>query len=88
MATSPTPPSTCPLRSAISARLAEFDQTRNWLARRSGVDSSSLYKFLDGEAGLRLAGVLDILRVLGLDIVARPNFVPDNPDDGTKGASH
>lgn len=50
----------------IKAEMAAHDWNRQELAKRAGISSSSIYRYLDGERQMKLQDIADIAEALGL----------------------
>jgi transcriptional regulator with XRE-family HTH domain len=50
----------------IKAEMAARDWNRSELAKRSGISTSSTYRYLDGERQMKLQDIADIAAALGL----------------------
>lgn len=50
----------------IKAEMAARDWNRQELAKRSGISTSSIYRYLDGERQMKVQDIADISDALGL----------------------
>lgn len=50
----------------IKAEMAARDWNRTELAKQSGISSSSMYRYLDGERQMKLQDIADIAAALGM----------------------